>query len=167
MKKIIYFFFALMFAAVISKAQIPNSGFESWTNMGAYYNPDNWATLNNMTTMSGMYTCTQATPGNPGSYYMKLTSRTIGPDVVNGIAVCGTMDSMTMQPTSGFAFNQRPASFTGRWQHMIFGTSQGSVSATLTRWDVPSNSRVVVATATQTLSGMAMSWANFRFYPCQ
>jgi hypothetical protein len=44
---------------------------------------------------------------------------------------------------------------------MIYGSSQGSISAILTRWDVASNARVTVATATKTLSGMAMSWANF------
>src|SRR5262249_28300307 len=121
----------------------------------------NWSTLNNTTTMGGVYTCTKASPGVPGSYYMQLTSKTILSTVVNGMAVCGTLDSMTMQPTGGFPFNQRPAAFNGKWQHMIFGSSQGSVSVTLTRWDASSSSRVVVATAAQTLSGMAMSWANF------
>jgi hypothetical protein len=148
-------------AVATASAQIPNNSFENWTNMGSYSNPDQWGTLNNTTAAVSVYTATQGTPGNPGSYYLKLTSTTVGPTVAPGIAVSGVLDTLTMQPKSGFAFSQRPASFTGRWQHMIFGSSQGSISVILTRWDTQNNMRETVATANQTLSGMAMSWANF------
>jgi hypothetical protein len=163
MKKAIYLSFALMFAFAISKAQsIPNAGFESWTSMTGYNNPDSWSCLNDMTSSMSAYTCTKGTPGSPGVAYLKLTSKTVsGLGVVNGIAVCGTMNTSTMQPVSGFAFNQRPANFNGKWQHMIYGTSQGYIDVQLTRWDVISQSRVIVASKHQTLSGMAMSWANF------
>jgi len=142
-------------------AQIPNSSFETWNNMGAYLNPDQWGTMNNTTAVGSVFTATQGTPGNPGSYFLKLTSKTVGAAVVNGIAVSGILDSTTMQPRSGFAFSQQPASFTGSWQHMISGNSQGSISITLTKWNSGTHVREVVATANQTLSGMAMSWASF------
>ncbi len=151
------------FAVTISSvnAQIPNSGFETWMNMGTYENPDGWATLNDYTTAAGVYTAEKGTPGSPGISYLKLTSKTVGPSVANGVAVSGVLDPATQQPVSGFAFNQQPASFTGKWQHMIYGTSQGSINVQLTRWDAGTNSRIVVATANKTLTGMAMSWANF------
>jgi hypothetical protein len=161
MKKILTIAFAALLVPAVMNAQVPNYSFENWTSMGTYDNPDGWATLNNTTTLASVYTVTKGTPGNPGTYYMKITSKTVGPGVVGGIAVSGKLDSMTVQPKSGFAFTQRPASFTGKWQHMIYGNSQGSVTATLTRWDSNSNTRIPVAVATQTLSGMAMSWANF------
>lgn len=149
------------FISVSTFAQIANSGFETWSSHGAYSTPDNWGTMNNTTAMQSVYTCTKGTPGSPGSYYLNLTSKTVGSGVVNGIAVSGKLDTMTMQPKSGFAFNQRPQNFTGKWQHMISGSSQGSISVTLTRWDNSMGMRTTVATASQTLSGMAMSWANF------
>ena len=142
-------------------AQTPNSGFETWMSMGTYENPDGWATPNDFTTSAGVYTAEKGTPGSPGSSYLKLTSKTVGSTVVNGIAVSGVIDPVTQQPVSGFAFNQQPASFTGKWQHMIYGSSQGSINVTLTRWDATMNMRMVVATANKTLTGMAMSWANF------
>ncbi|MBC7864294.1 MAG: T9SS type A sorting domain-containing protein [Bacteroidia bacterium] len=143
-------------------AQIPNYSFENWATMTGYDNPDSWGTMNNTTTLAGVYTATKATPGSPGNSYLKLTSKTVaGFGVVNGVAVSGKIDSTTMLPVSGFAYNQTPMSFTGKWQHMIYGSSQGSLSATLTRWNTTTNMRETVATATQTLSGMAMSWANF------
>jgi hypothetical protein len=147
--------------AVSCFPQIPNSGFESWTNMGSYENPDSWGTMNNTTASSAVYTATKGSPGNPGSAYLKLTSATVGPSVVNAIAVSGVLDSITKLPKLGFPFSQRPQSFTGKWQHMIFGSSQGSVSVFLTRWNSISGQRDTVAMAKQTLAGMAMSWASF------
>lgn len=158
-KQILIIVFTLSITLI--KAQIPNFSFENWNNMGNYENPLQWGTMNNTSASIGIFTATKATPGNPGAAFLKLTSKTTPSGVLNGIAVSGELDSITMQPKSGFAFNMRPASFTGKWQHMIYGSSQGSISATLTRWDSSMGMRVIVATANQTLSGMAMSWANF------
>jgi len=163
MKKSILLSAALIFASMIIRAQtIPNAGFETWTNMGSYNNPDSWSCLNDMTSAMATYTCVKGTPGSPGTAYLKLTSKTVnGLGVVNGIAVSGVLNTTTMQPVSGFAFNQRPANLTGKWQHMIYGTSQGFIDVQLTRWDAQSQSRVTVASKHQVLAGMAMSWANF------
>ena len=164
MKKIFFLIFITqIFSVKISMAQntIPNNGFETWNSMGSYTNPDGWATMNNSTELAGIYTATKGTPGNPGSSYLKLTSKTINSVVVNGIAVCGRLDSMTMMPLSGFAYSDRPQNFTGKYQHMIFGNSQGSISVTLTKWNSSSGQRDIVATANKTLSGMAMSWSSF------
>ncbi len=152
---------AVLLHLSVVNAQIPNAGFEMWSSMGSYENPNGWSTMNDLTTNLSVYTATKGTPGSPGSSYLMLTSKTVGPTVVNGIAVSGTFDPVSQQPTSGFPFTGQPQSLTGKWQHMIYGSSQGSVSAVLTRWDVASNSRVTVATASKTLSGMAMSWASF------
>ncbi|MDZ4665357.1 MAG: T9SS type A sorting domain-containing protein [Bacteroidota bacterium] len=142
-------------------AQIPNSGFETWTTVGSYTNPTSWGTMNNTTSTFSVYSATPGTPGSPGNSYLKLTSKTLSTSIVNGIAVSGVLDSITMKPKSGFPCTLQPVSFTGKWQHMIYGSSQGSVKATLTKWNTSLNKRDTIATAAQTLSGMAMSWANF------
>lgn len=161
MKRSISLLSALMFVLTISNAQIPNPSFESWDNMGTYSNPSGWSTMNNTTVAASIFTATKGTPGNPGSSYLKLTSKTTPLGVANGIAVSGKLDSMTMMPMSGFSYTMRPTNLTGAWQHMIFGSSQGSVTATLTMWNTTTNMREVIGTASKTLSGMAMSWANF------
>lgn len=159
MKTIRVIFLTLLSGSVF--AQIPNSGFENWTSMGAYENPDSWGTMNNTTALASIYTATKGTPGSPGSSYLKLTSKTVGPGVVNGIAVSGVLDSTTMLPKSGFAYTTRSVNFTGKWQHMIYGSSQGGITVLLTQWNTSLNKRDTIAIANQTLSGMAMSWANF------
>lgn len=162
MKKQLLFIIALMFVATISKAQIPNAGFETWTSMGSYNNPDSWSCLNDITTSMSTYTCMKGTPGNPGTSYLKLVSKTVtGLGVVPGIAVCGSINTTTMQADGGFPFTSRPANLTGSWQHMIFGSSQGYIDVTLTKWNSSTQMRDVIASAHNVLSGMAMSWANF------
>jgi hypothetical protein len=142
---------AFVFATVITKAQtIPNAGFEMWTSMGSYSDPDSWTTHNAATSSASTYTAEQGTPGSPGSAYLKLTSKMVtGMGIMNGTA------------DSKFAYNVRSQNFTGKWQHMIYGSSQGSVDIQLTRWDMATHARVTVASGQVTLSGMAMSWANF------
>lgn len=161
MKKIITLISVIAFNANIIIAQIPNNGFENWTSIGAYSNPDNWETLNNITSLASVYTATKGTPGSPGTSFLMLTSKTVSTTVVNGVAVCGKLNPITQQPASGFPFTQQPQSFTGKWQHMIYGSSQGSIKVSLSKWNAITNTREIVATANQTLSGMAMSWATF------
>ncbi|MCK9613268.1 MAG: T9SS type A sorting domain-containing protein [Bacteroidales bacterium] len=160
MKRVIQ---SVLFAFIASScfSQIPNSGFETWTNMGAYENPASWGTMNNATAPSGIFTATKAAPGSPGSFYMKLTSKTIGGNVANGIAVSGILDTIEKKPKSGFPFALRPQTFTGKWQHMIYGSSAGAVTVFLTKWNTSLVQRDTVAFANYSLSDMAMSWANF------
>lgn len=161
MKKIIITVIAALGMSVSAKAQIPNAGFENWITVGSYEIPNSWGTLNHTTATYSVFTATKATPGSPGVSYLKLTSKTTGTFVSNGIAVSGKLDTVTMLPKSGVAYTQRPATFTGKWQHMIFGSSQGSIKVLITRWNTATNMRDTVAHAEQTLAGMAMSWANF------
>lgn len=152
------------FAVLSSKSQtdIPNGGFENWTSMGNYFNPDLWGNLNDMTASANVFTCVKGTPGNPGSSYIKLVSKNIsGMGVVPGIAVSGSFDQTSMQPLNGFPYSDRPESLTGKWQHMIFGSDQGYIDVVLTRWDEIYQIRIPVATAHKVLTGMAMSWTNF------
>jgi hypothetical protein len=156
--------FSLLFIALfinISLAQIPNFSFENWTNMGAYDNPDQWGTLNNTTDAASVYTAEKGGPGNPGSFYLKLTTKKVNNIPINGIAVSGKFDSINKKPVSGFAYNLRPQKFTGKWQHMVSATSPGGITATLTKWNGNNNKRDTIAIANQTLGFMVMSWSGF------
>lgn len=160
MKKTITFLAAIVISST-AISQIPNSGFETWTTVGAYNVPTGWDNLDSLTNSMSVYTCEKGTPGSPGVSFLKLTSKTFGTAVAPGIAVSGKLDMTTYMPKSGFAYTSRPANLTGSWQHMIFGTSQGSVSVLLSKWNSSTSMRDTVAFVSQTLSGMAMSWATF------
>lgn len=162
MKKVLLFACAA-FAMLNASAQIPNAGFENWSNTAGYNMPDGWGNLNPMTTSMSVYTAEKGTPGSPGASYLKLTSRTVaGMGVMPGIAATGNLNMSTMSVTGGFANSTRPANLTGNWQYMGGnGSDNGFVAAYLTRWNTTTMKRDTVASAVHLLSGMVMSWATF------
>jgi hypothetical protein len=117
--------------------------------------------MNDATSWADVYTVTKETPGSPGSSYIKLASMTVGNKVVNGVAVSGKLDTATLEPVSGFAFNGQPKSLTGKYKHMIFGGSQGCICVMLTKWDNSTQKRKIVAQVNDTLVDMDMSWTPF------
>ncbi len=158
MKKL-FLFPALMFAMAISEAQIPNGGFEAWTSMGSYSNPGSWDCYNNFTGSMGVYTCEQGMPGSQGMYYLKLSSKNVtGLGLIPGVAVSGLIDMMTMEPASGFAFSQRPASLTGKCQH---NNSTGYVDVQLTKWNSMMQMRETVGSGHLVFSGSQPGWTAF------
>lgn len=164
MKKIAISVTALLFACATIKAQtIPNSGFESWSNPNGYNMPEGWDNLNGKTSSTGVYTCLKGTPGNPGTAYLKLISKNVpGMGIIPGIAVSGQLDENSFSSVSGFAFDQRPVAFTGKFQFMgASGDDIGSISVYLTRWNSNTNFRDTIGYLEMDLDGMQMSWANF------
>lgn len=152
----------LLLVALNVSAQIPNSSFENWTAATGYETPDGWDNLNPATTVASTYTCEKGTTGAPaGSYFLKLTSKTVLTYVAPGLAVAGKIDIAGQKPKSGFAFTGRPQSLTGKWQYMASGADQGYIGIWLTKWNTTSSKRDTVAMKVYTLPGMAMSWANF------
>jgi hypothetical protein len=163
MKKQFLSIIAVTVISVSAFAQIPNNGFENWTSMGSYNNPDSWDQLNAMTSSMSVYTCNKGTPGSPGASYLKLVSKNVtGMGVMPGIAATGMINVGNMNVTGGFAFTQRPQSLTGSWQYMIGTADTGFVAVYLTKWNSSMGMRDTVAMAWQKLYGMgAMSWTNF------
>lgn len=165
MTKISTLVIALAVFSASAYAQIPNGGFENWTAMTGYTTPDGWDNMDAMTASTSTYTCMKGTPGSPGTAYLKLVSKTVsGMGVIPGVATCGLLDMSNMNapvPLSGFAFNLRPQSFDGKWQYMASGNDGGFIGVLLTKWNSGMMRRDTIAYAIHSLSGMAMSWANF------
>ncbi len=164
MKKALSIISILFFSSAIF-AQIPNGGFESWSNGSGYNTPDYWDNMNSMTASMSVYTCTKGTPGNPGAAYLKLVTKNVsGMGLIPGIATCGMMDKTNANMPallSGFAYNQRPADMAGKWQYMAYGSDQGFINVTLTKWNMAQMKRDTIGSSMQALSGMVMSWADF------
>lgn len=161
--KTLYVFLTLAFANSILAQQVPNGGFENWSSPNGYNIPQSWSTLNDATSEIDIFTCTQGNPGNPGSFYMKLTSRNVvGFGVIPGRAVCGTINVTTFQPEAGFPYTSRPTALTGVWQYMsMAGSDIGYISVSLTKWDNMNNERIDIGQGLVNLTGMEMSCDDF------
>lgn len=162
MPKQLYIAILFVFISVINYAQIPNTGFEAWTNTGAYETPDNWDNLNQMTNNSGIYTCIKGTPGYSGTSYLFLSSKAIaGKGIVPGIAVCGKVDTVTYKPKSGFPFSNRPQYLSSYVQYMPADPADSSsVKVLLTKWNQTLLQRDTIAFGASYFNAMAHSWFN-------
>ncbi|MFI5151105.1 MAG: T9SS type A sorting domain-containing protein [Bacteroidia bacterium] len=162
MKKNIYFCLAFLSVASAGIAQIPNNSFENWTSGGSYNTPDQWGTLNPTTAPASVYTCVKGTPGNPGTAYLSLTSKTVISTVAPGVAVSGRINSSTYKADRGFPFTGQPATLTGSWQYMSGGGGDaGFVSVLFTKWNSGTGKEDTIAYTVKPLAGMVMSWTNF------
>lgn len=160
--KITLFLIACAFT-LNSNAQLLNGGFENWTNNGSYSDPDNWYSLNYLTSQFGTLICEEGTPGNPGSKYVKLTSRMVtGIGVMSGTITSGTFDIISGDYVQGFAFTQRPASLTGSWQYSPGLNDQGFAYVMLTKWNPGTQTADLIAiNSTGIPPGSVTSWTNF------
>ncbi len=109
----------LLFAHTASSAicQIPNSGFEDWTTVGAYMVPSGWITPNPYSG-SAFYPATRDTSNYPpgtGNYSIRLENKTAAiPDIESkGVAV--TSDDFSFKPS--FQVTGHPNSLTGYYKY--------------------------------------------------
>jgi len=162
MLKQLYISILSVFITVTTYAQIPNSGFETWVNIGSYETPSSWDNLNQTTYNSGIYTCIKGTPGYSGTFYLFLSSKTIaGKGVVPGIATCGILDTVTYKPKSGFPFSNRPQYLSYYVQYMPSDPADSSsIKVLLTKWNSSLLQRDTVAFGTSYFNTMAHSWFN-------
>jgi hypothetical protein len=140
--------------------QIPNNSFENWSVVNSYPIPDNWDNLNSVTYSSGIFTCLQGNPNNPGSMYLYLISKNIpGKGVVPGKVVSGKIDTITFEPINGFAYTNRPLQLSYSMQYMPYDpTDSVNVSVLLTNWNSGNSKRDTVAYGANYYNAMAHEW---------
>lgn len=124
MKKTVLFSWLLSLSAYVAFAQnaaTPNPGFENWTQVGNYWNPDSWNNLNSSTWILGVYTCQRASASgdvHSGNYAIKLTTKSVFGITANGIASTATL--ITTPPygiTGGVPYTERPDSIVGWYKY--------------------------------------------------
>jgi hypothetical protein len=109
MYRIVTIFFLLFFVQT-TFAQIPNAGFENWTGG----EPDGWWTSNE----PGYINVTQSVTSHSGSKALRGEVISYG----GGYVLLPNIQ-IGQQSVPGFAYNQRPVSFTGYYQFYPFSGS--------------------------------------------
>lgn len=125
-------FSVLLFIAPRSDAQnaMPNPGFENWTTVGNYQDPDNWNTLNASTAIVGVLTAQKASGADvhSGSYAIKLITKSVFGQTANGLATTGTIDVQNQTITGGIAYTLRPDSISGWYKYTPAGGDNGFIN---------------------------------------
>ncbi len=155
-------FSTLVFCALAATAQaqdIPNGGFEQWTNQGNYIDPAGWLTSNMVSySIDGSLTCEQGSPGVVGNYFVKVTDRQLSGTGMQQASI--TIGVPGVVP--GFPYTGRPDALNGFWQyHPQLGGHDGLVNAALTRWNTATHQREVIANAPIHISSETGNWQSF------
>jgi hypothetical protein len=153
--------FALLLSLPLASfAQIPNYGFNSWTNQ----NPNSWATANLIMSF-----------GNPQSAFrdtiivkegvasirietVKLVNNIFAPDLPDtvGIAFTGNITFSGLAP--GFPYAARPSELAFAYQYAPSSGDTAWASVVLQKWNTSTNMRDTVATGFWFTTGTTSSW---------
>lgn len=74
---------AVMISASLFAQQVPNGGFESWTNMGSYDDPTNWITSNNNS--ANVVDVVQSNNAHGGSYAVRINTLNVQNFIIGGV----------------------------------------------------------------------------------
>ncbi len=101
MKKIIFILFGILVVLAMNAQNLPNVGFENWTNEFLYVGLDEWNSSNNLgsTDFSGII---QSEDAYSGDYAIRLEPRLDGEDTIFNFVYHGTV---TEEPTGGMAYS--------------------------------------------------------------
>lgn len=136
-------------------AQVPNGGFENWTNHGSYSEPTGWLTYNDVPTVGGP-TVEPGSPGHPGNHYASITTRQSPGGVM---AIQGWISASSNNPRAGFPYGNRPAALTGQWQYNIPPTDSAQVLVAFSKWD--GSSALPIGIGKLAVTGAINGWTNF------
>jgi hypothetical protein len=118
MKNFTIIFVVLIAVSVNSYGQITNNGFENWTTLDSYDNPDGWVTYNQLSTGS-FYSCTKSTdhyPESIGNYSMRLENNTSLTQMTGGWGMAIT-NAMNYPIKPSFPIVGHPNSLTGYYKY--------------------------------------------------
>ncbi|MDD5570195.1 MAG: T9SS type A sorting domain-containing protein [Bacteroidales bacterium] len=110
----------LIVLSIKANAQIPNSGFENWTTIGGYQDPQGWGSTNQYS-MGPFYAITKSTDHYPaafGSFSVRIENNiTLNPNYSAG----GAVFTGPPPPSPDFPVTGHPASLTGYYKYAPLG----------------------------------------------
>jgi Putative carbohydrate metabolism domain len=133
-------------SSVFAQSQLPNVGFENWTNVGN--NDEEPTNMNSNKTGGGLaglgpQTCYRATSPYSGNYCTELRTKNYLGTPVNGTATTGKVQAPNTNPADGYIetvrsdgnfswpFTGQPDSLVGYYKYVLAGNDQGKVQVYL------------------------------------
>ncbi|MEO8591558.1 MAG: T9SS type A sorting domain-containing protein [Flavobacteriales bacterium] len=140
-------------------AQVPNGGFETWSDVGGYDDPNQWVSFNSISFPIGaVLTCEQGTPGAVGASYVKLTTANVpGAGIVPG-TLYSSADVIGLE---GFPYAVRSGSLTGQWRYAIGTGDQGIITVGMSKWNTTTLQRDIIGAGVLQATGSQANWQNF------
>jgi len=133
MKKIYILLISLFSSSAVFSQALPNASFDNWTNAGSYDDPNNWNTLNSLTSTFGVVCVTKATGPDihTGSAAIRLETLSVLGQNANGLATTGTINVAGQTVDGGIPYTLRPDSIVGWYKCDPQGNDFGFVDFSL------------------------------------
>ena len=133
MKKIYILLISILAAPSVFSQALPNASFDNWTNAGSYDDPNNWNTLNSLTSTFGVITVSKATGADvhTGAAAIKMETLSVLGQNANGLATTGTINVAGMTVDGGIPYTLRPDSIVGWYKCAPQGADYGFVDFSL------------------------------------
>jgi hypothetical protein len=129
-------FILLIIANGSFSQQIPNGGFESWSAVSFFEEPEPYSTTNSLSYMMGDTTAvTKSTDSYFGAYSARLETMAFGSDTVTGLMMVGELRGENI--IGGVPFTTRPTSLIGYVKYNLLGGDELAVICIFTRQGLP------------------------------
>lgn len=149
MKKLIFIFLSFGIA-ITGYCQLPNGGFENWTNKGPYEEPNIWESYNTMYPDWGVVVCEKSTDHTEGAYSLKLTSK-------YSSMVSAVVPGWVM--LWGYPYGNRPDTFYFDYKYKRYGTDKGGVIRIFfTRFDTSQNKSITLCDKMMIFQDEVSAW---------
>ena len=154
-------------ASISAQQQVPNGGFENWTDSGlGYEDPNGWDTPNEYTYVTGVFTVTKSDTVSTGNYSAKLKSRllvgeyvspgvvTLGEFVVNFLTQTATMEG-------GIPFTDRPLALNGDYKNFPAANDSTVVMAIFTEYLEAKGKTDTIGLGIMYTNNVVADWTSF------
>ncbi len=156
MKRYLLFFLLMpaLSASLVAQTVIPNAGFETWINYGAYENPQYWDTPNEELSsipIFGTTVVTKSTDHQSGTYSARLESKNVFlAGDIPGFMTLGTLTidiaSMSYTITGGVPVVDIPTHLKGFYKFLPKGGDSCAIGIGLSRWNGTSRDSIGLGT---------------------
>ena len=162
-------FFTLLvalFVTVVTIAQdtIPNPGFDYWTTnpVPQYDYPNNWNTLNPLTSVLGIYTAFKESANvHSGTYCIKLVTKSIGGQTAPGLVTTGKINSGSGTIDGGIPINSRPTALNGWYRYQPVAGDSAALEIHLFKWNLGTHSHDEIGTGMKMVGDSGTTWTSF------
>ncbi len=133
---------------------VPNGGFENWTLIEYFEEPDIFASSNSLTFMMDNVTnVIKTTDHHSGTYAARLETMSFGSDTIPGLMVIGKLAGDVI--TGGVPYNARPDSLSGYIKYNMLGGDELYIACLFTRSGLP------IGTLEATFTGSQANYTRF------
>lgn len=134
--QLLLYIFLLTSGFNLQGQSISNSGFEDWSTIQYYEDPDGYTTTNVITYFGGDGpNVTKSTDSYSGSYALRLETINSADGIIEGAAFIGQPGGGTF--TGGIPYDERPDSLTGYVKYDVAENDTAYVAAVFKKFGVP------------------------------